>query len=146
MGGTTTIVITSVRNVEMKKPKVSLRDYLEERIQSLSNRVDAAAVASEKALEKATSATEKRFDSVNEFRAVLSDQTSTLLPRSEYDARHQALTDRTEANAARIASLDAKLTGHREGTGSVGTVIMGALIALNSLAAVAAVLISVLHR
>jgi hypothetical protein len=39
-------------------------------------------------------AAEKRFDSVNEFRAQLSDQAQTFMPRREYDVQHAALGDR----------------------------------------------------
>lgn len=51
---------------------------------------DAAQIASA----KADAAYEKRFEGQNEFRAQLSDQASTFMPRKEYDAAHAALVDK----------------------------------------------------
>lgn len=47
----------------------------------------------DKAITKAETATDKRFESVNEFRAVLTSQQNTLLPRVEYDAGHKSLSE-----------------------------------------------------
>lgn len=56
--------------------------------------VNAALVAADRAVVKAETASEKRFDAVNEFRATLADQAATLLPRTEGEARIQALADK----------------------------------------------------
>lgn len=61
---------------------------------------------SERAIAKAEIATEKRFDSVNEFRATLADQASKLMPRAEYDVQHRALEEKL--NVAE-AALEAKI-------------------------------------
>jgi hypothetical protein len=45
--------------------------------------------ATETAIVKSEQAIEKRFESVNEFRAQLSDQTITFLTRKEYDLNHK---------------------------------------------------------
>lgn len=42
-----------------------------------------ALIAMQRAVETAAAADEKRFDSVNEFRRTLSDQTASFMPRSE---------------------------------------------------------------
>lgn len=125
---------------------VTLREYVEAKIDCLSERMNASSVVSEKALEKAHSATEKRFDSVNEFRAALSDQANNMVTRNEYNVRHEALMERTETNSQRLAMIEAKLLGHREGTAGIGTIIVGVLIGINSLASLAAVAFSVLHQ
>lgn len=70
--------------------QLALRDALI----SQEKAVNAALSAAQEAVQKAETAAEKRFDSVNEFRAQLADQTATLLPRREYDAQHKALEDR----------------------------------------------------
>jgi hypothetical protein len=90
-----------------------LRDYLDKRFNDNDKAVQAALVSQEKAVgaalstakeavTKAEAATEKRFESVNEFRAQLADQTATLMPRAEYVVQHQALADKFEVSAIAI--------------------------------------------
>jgi hypothetical protein len=99
----------------------TLREYLIQRItdqdRALSRRMDdadkaiqAALASAEKAVAKAETANERRFEGVNEFRTALSDQTATFIPRAEYDAAHDALTDRVNANADRVAALELRIT------------------------------------
>jgi hypothetical protein len=80
---------------------------------SAEKAVSAALTASKEAVTKAETASEKRFDSVNEFRKTLSDQTSTFLPRPEYEAKHENLKEL-------IAQVDKKVTlteGAKTGSG-----------------------------
>lgn len=56
--------------------------------------VDAEFAAQEKAVTKAETANEKRFESVNEFRAQLGDIISTMIPRTEANARIGAIEDK----------------------------------------------------
>jgi len=58
----------------------------------------------EKAIAKADTATEKRFDAVNEFRAQLSDQTSTFLPRNEYTVQHKSMEEKIDAVEANLTA------------------------------------------
>jgi hypothetical protein len=51
----------------------------------------AALSAAKEAVIKAETATERRFDSVNEFRQTLSDQAATFMSRAEWATAHQAL-------------------------------------------------------
>lgn len=62
------------------------------------------------ALAKAEQATEKRFDAVNEFRAQLTDQAATFMPRSESEVRISAVTEKLEANGERINQLELRLS------------------------------------
>lgn len=82
-----------------------MRTLLDERYATQTKALDAAFVAAEKAVStalesadravsKAEIATDKRFESVNEFRAQLTDQANTFLLRSEADVRLRALGDR----------------------------------------------------
>ena len=97
------------------------RRMLDERYATQTKALDAAfkaaeqavAVAlsnAEKATTKAEAAADKRFDAVNEFRQVLSDQTSTFLPRIEYDTAHAAQTDRLNGISDRLSALELRLT------------------------------------
>lgn len=128
---------------------VSLREYIEVRIrgvqdaaiaraESQDKAVSAAMAAAQAAVLKAEMATEKRFESVNEFRESLADQSRTLMPRAEFEALHKAAQDRNEqahaTMAERFASLNARMTaidsqhvGKSQGWSSVVSVV--ALIA-----------------
>jgi restriction endonuclease Mrr len=57
------------------------------------------------AINKAEIATEKRFDSVNEFRAQLADQQKTFLTTNEYRLAHQNLQDVVSTNAKNLGDL-----------------------------------------
>jgi hypothetical protein len=66
--------------------------------------------AAETAITRASAATEKRFEGVNEFRAQLADQARTFLPRTEYQTAHEALGDRINTNAERLAAIELRIT------------------------------------
>ncbi len=55
--------------------------------------VVAALAAADRAVTKAETAVEKRLEGVNEFRAALSDQQRSLLPRNEAEIRFRSLDD-----------------------------------------------------
>lgn len=69
--------------------------------------VDAALAAAKEAVVKAETATEKRFEGVNEFRSSLSDLTATMMSRAEANARIDAL-------AARIEQVQTTAAGARQ--------------------------------
>ena len=103
---------------------------LDERYATQTKALDAAFKAAEQAVavalsnaEKATAkaelAAERRFESVNEFRKALTDQTATFIPRAEYDTAHAALTERVTSSADRVAALELRLTSRLDrGEGS----------------------------
>lgn len=62
--------------------------------------------AAEEAISKAEKATELRFTSVNEFRATLSDQANTLIPRAEVLAYFQRLTDQMNNVQSRLDRIE----------------------------------------
>jgi len=88
----------------------SFQLQIDQRFTAAQTAVDAALTSAEKAVTKAEIAAEKRFDSVNEFRQALSDQTRLFLPRTEYEAAHQALQDRVTVATERLAALELRLT------------------------------------
>jgi len=96
----------------------SLRIYLEslrksdlerfnEQFAASKDAVAAALVAAERAAIKAESAAEKRFDSVNEFRATLKDQQALFVTRTEV----YALVGFSTVVATAIGTI-ASLIGH----------------------------------
>jgi len=56
--------------------------------------ISAALAAQDRAVTKAELATEKRFESVNEFRGTLDNQQRTLIPRSEVDVLIRGLEEK----------------------------------------------------
>jgi hypothetical protein len=77
-----------------------------------SKAVDAALAAAEKAVLKAENAADKRFESVNEFRKTLSDQTSTFATKAEADIRFKGLEEKINA----VVAYQLKTQGSSEGT------------------------------
>jgi len=67
-----------------------------QRFDAQQQAMSAALAAAEKAVSKAETASEKRFESVNEFRAALGDQTRDLMPRAEVEARFGSLTEKID--------------------------------------------------
>jgi hypothetical protein len=65
---------------------ISLREYVDVRFQSIAQAVD-----------KAESAAEKRFESINEMRGMVTDAASRFMPRTEYEAAHQAMVEKVES-------------------------------------------------
>ncbi len=63
----------------------------EDRFKAMDEKTSLALTASEKAVSKAEAATEKRFDSVNEFRGTLNDLTLTLMSKPEANAKFQGI-------------------------------------------------------
>ena len=94
-------------------------------LQAQKEAVMIAQNAAEKALEKAEMASEKRFDSVSEFRVILNEHQRTLMPRSETETRFRVLEDKIESlEKSQVAAM-----GRREGL-SVGWSILIALAGL----------------
>lgn len=70
--------------------------------------------SSERAIAKAESATERRFDSVNEFRAQLSDQTRTFLPREVAETQFAEIRKTQSLIAARMDRTEGGSTERRQ--------------------------------
>lgn len=66
---------------------------------------------SDLAIGKAEKATEKRFDSVNEFRQTLTDQSSTFMPRAEVELGNQRILERLQDLSDRYKYLEGRGSG-----------------------------------
>lgn len=94
--------------------------------------INAALASAERAVLKAELATEKRFESVNEFRGTLDNQQRTLIPRSEVDVLVRGLEEKIAQLTKQIDAMVAERVGIRGGWGyAVG--VVGFLLALGSL-------------
>jgi hypothetical protein len=88
----------------------------EDRFKAQDEKTTLALTASKEAITKAETATEKRFDAVNEFRGTLSDQAATLLPRLEAVTKFEAYDEKIESLKKEIGMLreDRSKSGGRQ--------------------------------
>jgi hypothetical protein len=112
--------------------QINLRN--DQRFKDSQTAVDAALNAAKEAVTKQEAASEKRFESVNEFRAQMGDQQRTLMPRPEAELRMGSLEGRVADLAKAVTSLGAEKKGGREAWAWVFSGVM-ALIAIGSLIA-----------
>ena len=107
---------------EMDRRFADLSSQLDRRFMDSERAVGAALAAAKEAVLKAETASERRFEGVNEFRAQLNDQARTFMGRNEYLSAHKSLTDKVDAAITvltdRISKLDSRLTSRLDlGTG-----------------------------
>ena len=98
--------------------------------------VDAALSAAKEAVAKAEAASEKRFEGVNEFRATLSDQQRTLMPRSEQESINKSIMEKLSSHEQRFDRLTGSKSGVRD--------LMGYIVAIAGL--VIAALTVIYHK
>ena len=106
----------------------------QQRFDAQTKAIEAALLAAKEAVIKAELATEKRFESVNEFRQTLSDQAAQFMTRTEAEAA-------ISRNAERIQDLTDRLNrseGHSQGLGAGWAYLVAAV------GAIAAVIVVVL--
>jgi hypothetical protein len=105
---------------------------LELGLAGLVRETQAAQTAADRAVLKAEAATEKRFESVNEFRGTLDNQQRTLIPRSEVDVIVKGLEGKIGNLETQVNTLRSVHQGIVGGWGyAVGAV--GFLISIASL-------------
>jgi hypothetical protein len=104
----------------------------EQRFQAQEKAVTAAILAADRAVAKAESASEKRFDSVNEFRASMNDQANKFIPRTEAEQRMLSNSEKIDALGNRLERIEGRGQGLNAGwvilTGAVG--LVGVLTAI----------------
>jgi hypothetical protein len=89
---------------------------VQHQFEATSAAMTAAMASSKEAIAKAEFSNEKRFDSVNEFRNALSDQTAKFMPRIEMEKTIGATTDRISRLENRMERLDGKFVGEDKHT------------------------------
>jgi hypothetical protein len=77
-------------------------------------------LAADRAVAKAEAASERRFESVNEFRATLADQATQLMPRAEAEARILALADKLSELTTTTRDQDDRLREQHQRDIAVG--------------------------
>lgn len=116
----------------------TLKKYFDERLRAM-----------ELAIAKAEVQVAHRFDSVNEFRRALADLSGQMLPRSEYDIQHKALTDRLIITEQRLAALQLSVTElmaqnatKKQNVGMMATYVMVMVMGVSALTAVVTLIIT----
>lgn len=96
----------------------ALEHHIQEQVRQIRTIIDmgsaqvrAAFDASEKAILKAEVATERRFESVNEFRAQLASQTASFMPREVAEARLAEIATKVEETTRRLDTTQGKSAG-----------------------------------
>lgn len=107
---------TDIRPIEIAVAKLEERVSQNEKLTkahfvALEAAVKNSNESSDRALQKAEVAQEKRLDSVNEFRGQLKDQTATFITRNEYSQAHQFITDKLAGLENKIALSEGAKTG-----------------------------------
>lgn len=108
----------------------------EEHILSAEKSALALHASTEKAITKAETATDKRFDNANGFRDAMADQSSTFVSRVEVDQRIGAVADKTADIALRVTRMESKGIGLNAGWGylvgglSAVAVVIGLIVSL----------------
>lgn len=98
----------------------------------------AALAAAERAVAKAETATEKRFEGVNEFRKQLSDQTATFIARVEAMGQITNLREKIDALTTRLERTEGQSAGLSSGWGY----LVGAIGLLATLLGIGGVLVA----
>ena len=102
----------------------TLRQYVDQRMVDQEKAMEKAFVAQEKAVAsafeasntaivKSEMASEKRFESVNEFRQTLSDQAASFLPRAEADRVTTSNAEKIQSLADRLNRIEAQDAGSK---------------------------------
>lgn len=131
-------------NLHLQRQIDDLHSMLDERYAMQSKAVDAALasqqaitqsalMAAEKAVSKAETAAEKRFEGLNEFRQTLSDQANLFITRSEA----MSIIERNTADIGEIKDRINTMQGRGSGLNAGWSYLAGAaalLIALTALA------------
>lgn len=90
----------------VKQADEAIRSELVTRMEAIRHEMLLIQKAEEEAIDKADAATEKRFESMNEFRKQLSDQTRTFATREMVDTAAAARIARFEQAEGRIKDLE----------------------------------------
>lgn len=83
----------------------------QQRYDAQQSAIGAALQSAQEAVLKAEVATEKRFESVNEFRGTLSDQAATFISRNEIETLRAANDDRVADLTERLDRMEGRDAG-----------------------------------
>jgi hypothetical protein len=107
----------------------TLKEHFDSLLAEEDRRYEQRFASQEQAIRKADAANDARFSSVNEFRATLSDQQRTFMPRPEAERIITSIDERLAAMAARLDKAEGSSGGKLAGWGwAVG--VLGLVLAI----------------
>ncbi len=126
-------------------PSVALQHYVDTRIEdqrcSHERQHEIERELAREARDTLSAVMTAKFESVNEFRATLSDQAASFLPRDSFDRQHLALVDKLETQAKALSDrVDAV-----EDQATKSAIVVGVVAGLMGLLAGALVLPVISH-
>lgn len=110
----------NVKGLDIKTE--ALKDQLAAAIATIKETINIAASASKSAVDKAELSNEKRFESVNEFRAQQKDFQALLMPRAEAEVKMKSTADAIGLLSARMDEI----SGRSKGMETVWSIAAGA--------------------
>lgn len=111
----------------------TLKHHFDQRFVDVEKQTTLALAASEKAVSKAETAAERRFEGINEFRAALNDASVNNITRAEAEAQFTNLREKLLDTGTRLERLEAGGTGRADGSRQVQALvfaIIGAMVGL----------------
>ena len=112
--------------------RVEMDQRYQQRFAAQESAVRSALTSAKEATQKAEVANEKRFESVNEFRATLADQAGRFVTRTEVEQLFRSLDDKVDTVTGRLERLD----GRSGGTNATWGYLVGAVVAAGTLVAI----------
>jgi hypothetical protein len=119
--------------VHLQSQIAALDRLTEARSLAQDERVALALTSAQTAVTKAETATEKRFESVNEFRRTLSDQTQEFVTRREFEQIRDTNAERIREMQTRLDKTEGRSGGLQSGYGYLVAGI-GAVVVIVNLA------------
>jgi hypothetical protein len=109
-----------------------LEKLLDQRFRAQETALASALASQKEAITKAEVANEKRFDSVNEFRGQLKDQTSTFVSRPEMTSELRMVVEKIDSLTNRINMSEGKAEGALKFWGALvsGIATVGVVVGL----------------
>lgn len=89
----------------------SLKEYVDLALNNLDEKIEQRFISTKDAVDKADRATDKRFESVNEFRQQLNDQARQFVTKEEYKVAHRAIEDKVEQVNVGISRIENRKEG-----------------------------------
>lgn len=104
--------MTERNEVEHLRALMDERDQrYEQRFAAQERAVDVAVASAKEDADRVERSSEKRFDSVNEFRRSLSDLVSTFIPRAEAEQRIASNAEKIDALARKLERIEGRSGG-----------------------------------
>lgn len=99
-------LVFSFSAIAAENNDITLREYVDVRFEAQEKAVEAALASADRAVQKAEAASDKRFESMNEFRAALDDSGRLNMPRAEAEQQFRATAEKIDELTTRMNARD----------------------------------------